>query len=138
MGDLPGGVFSLSYPTPYTRWSSNFTSLRTHQFQGDTHREWHISFERCPLSSQFVPERRLLRERDRRKWRHFFSGPPTGREHVVVSGDGVHAVDNPTGHLPTATRRHADLSKLAVSRRRTQSHYNSTRQPEFQFSTQMD
>jgi len=36
MGDLPGGVFSLSYPTPYTRWSSNFTSLRTHQFQGDT------------------------------------------------------------------------------------------------------
>src|SRR5262245_26464453 len=36
MGDLPGGMFFRQCPMPYTRWSPNFTSLKTHQFEIDT------------------------------------------------------------------------------------------------------
>src|SRR5262249_49365517 len=37
MGDLPGGMFFRQCPMPYTRWSPNFTPLKTPQFEIDTH-----------------------------------------------------------------------------------------------------
>ena len=37
MGDLPGGMFFRQCPMPYTRWSPNFTPLKTHQFEIGTH-----------------------------------------------------------------------------------------------------
>src|SRR5215510_13710781 len=36
MGDLPGGMFFRQWLMPYTRWSPNFTPLKTHQFEIDT------------------------------------------------------------------------------------------------------
>jgi hypothetical protein len=39
MGDLPGGMVLRQCLMPYTRWSPNFTPLKTHQFEIDTHSE---------------------------------------------------------------------------------------------------
>src|SRR5215471_890110 len=101
-------------------------------------RERQNGFGRPPLPSQFILEWRLLREHDRRNRKHLLSGSSAGREHVDVSRYGVHAVDDPTGFLSADPRWDADLSKLAVSRRRAKSLRHSARQFEFQFSAQMD
>src|SRR4029450_8919485 len=37
MGDLPGGMVFRQCLMPYTRWSPNFTPLKTHQFEIDPH-----------------------------------------------------------------------------------------------------
>jgi hypothetical protein len=52
MGDLPGGMFFRQCPMPSTRWSPNFTPLKTHQFEIGTHRRLRIehvnsSVKRC-------------------------------------------------------------------------------------------
>src|SRR5262245_20214925 len=120
-------------------------SLLSHRFQpsqsGTGHmlgrRERQVGLGHGPLSPQFVPERRLLCEHDRKNRKHLLSGSPAGREHVGLSGDRVRAVDATTGLLSARIRWDADLSKLAVSRGRAESLRNPAGQHKLQFSAQM-
>src|SRR5262245_14054307 len=51
---------------------------------------------------------------------------------------GTHGMDGSANFLPARARRHADFSKLALPRRRTELVGRASRQPQLQFSAELE